>query len=186
MKKNFIHYSILSFVIVFSGLLIGSCSADYDTDYATSNEYESTLKKGDASQSQLLAQVRRATAKYQRLEVAEADGYELSEHCVYNEELGGMGHHAVNAGLLGTDFDPLKPQALLYEATPDGKYNLVGVEYIVFNIDQPHPHFGNQLFDVGGTPIPDPHYSLHVWVWKANPNGMYTAYNPNVSCGDMD
>jgi hypothetical protein len=27
-----------------------------------------------------------------------------------------------------------------------------------------------------------PHYQLHVWVWKNNPNGMYTPFNPNVSC----
>ncbi len=34
--------------------------------------------------------------------------------------------------------------------------------------------------DRGGPPLP--HYQLHVWLWKANPSGMYFPFNPNVSC----
>jgi hypothetical protein len=25
-------------------------------------------------------------------------------------------------------------------------------------------------------------YELHVWAWKDNPNGMFTDFNPRVSC----
>jgi len=32
----------------------------------------------------------------------------------------------------------------------------------------------------GGPPFP--HYQLHVWVWKNNPNGMYFPFNPKVQC----
>jgi hypothetical protein len=27
-------------------------------------------------------------------------------------------------------------------------------------------------------------YELHVWAWKNNPSGMFTDWNPNVSCED--
>ena len=59
-------------------------------------------------------------------------------------------------------FDPLKPEALLYERDQNGKFKLVGVEYIVIDVGQPHPYFGDHPFDVGGTPVPVDHYSLHV------------------------
>jgi hypothetical protein len=56
------------------------------------------------------------------------------------------------------------------------------VEYIVINVGQPAPTFGGQAFDVGGTPVPVPHWSLHVWLWKDNPSGQFAAFNPDVSC----
>lgn len=183
-KKNFINALLPVTVIVF-GLLIGSCTADYESDslVAESIENEAALKKAHAAQNQLLAKVRRATAQYHRLKVAEDAGYELHPHCVYVEGLGGMGHHAPNGGLIDGEFDPLKPEALLFEPGDDGKYHLVGVEYIVIDVGQDHPHFGNQPFDIGGTPTPVDHYSLHVWIWKDNPSGMFAPFNPEVSCG---
>jgi hypothetical protein len=52
--------------------------------------------------------------------------------------------------------------------------------------------FGEPLLDDNDDPImmfqpdrggpPMPHYQLHVWIWKANPSGMYFPFNPNVSC----
>ena len=27
------------------------------------------------------------------------------------------------------------------------------------------------------------HYDLHVWLWKANPGGVYSPTNPTVKCG---
>lgn len=187
MKKRILYRSPLPVMVIVISLIVASCSTDsmLETEQMVAEriENEENLKNSNASQNQLLAQVRRATAKYQSLEVAEADGYVFNEHCVSHPELGGMGHHVANFALIGFDFDPLMPQVLLYEPTDNGEYNLVGVEYIVIDEGQDHPHFGNQPFDVGGTPIPADHYSLHVWVWKANPNGMYMPYNPNVSCG---
>ena len=183
--KKSMFIAIYAMVSVF---FIASCSTDKMDDVKPVSaervmDDAVDLKQGNAAQNQLLAQVRRATAKYQRVEVAFADGYLEDNHCVYNEALGaGMGYHFLNPGLMGVDFDPLQPQVLLYEQSKNGKYNLIGVEYIVMDIGQDHPHFGNQPFDVGGTSIPDPHYSLHVWVWKANPLGMYFPFNSNVKC----
>jgi hypothetical protein len=28
----------------------------------------------------------------------------------------------------------------------------------------------------------EPHYDLHVWLYRDNPNGMFAQFNPNVSC----
>lgn len=192
MKMNNKRLMFMPFWVIISVFIIAACSTekmdDLETDVQLNKEVrefteEFDLKQGHAAQNQLLAEVKRATAKYQRVEVAIADGYMEASHCVYNEELGaGMGYHFVNQELVDPVFDPLVPEALLFERDKNGKFKLVGVEYIVIDVGQPHPHFGNHPFDVGGTPVPVDHYSLHVWVWKHNPLGMYFPYNPNVSC----
>jgi hypothetical protein len=49
---------------------------------------------------------------------------------------------------------------------------------------------GDPVLDENGDPVevnakggpPFPHYQLHVWVWKNNPNGMYFPFNPKVRC----
>jgi hypothetical protein len=30
------------------------------------------------------------------------------------------------------------------------------------------------------------HYDLHAWLFKDNPEGMFTPTNPNVSCNDAE
>ena len=59
---------------------------------------------------------------------------------------------------------------------------LVAVQYIVINTGQPRPSFAGQLFDVGGTPIPAAHWSLHVWLGTPNPNGLFAPWNPDIDC----
>jgi hypothetical protein len=114
-----------------------------------------------------LARVRAATARYHDVEVALADGYELAS---------AMGYHFVNVGLVG-QLDPARPQALLYHPAPNGRLRLVGVEYL--------SPVGGELF---GQPFADtsppfgPETALHVWLWQANPAGMFAAYNPSLSC----
>ena len=34
----------------------------------------------------------------------------------------------------------------------------------------------------GHSPVMPRHYDLHVWVWHHNPSGMFSMWNPNVSC----
>jgi hypothetical protein len=100
--------------------------------------------------------------------------YAQASECVAVPGLGGMGFHWVNQAIVDPVFDPLTPEAVLYEPS--------AVEYIVINVGQPAPTFGGQPFDVGGTPVPVPHWSLHVWLYIDNPNGMFTPFNPNASC----
>ena len=89
-----------------------------------------------------------------------------------------MGFHWVNNALVDPVFDPKNPEAVLYDT--QGK--LVAVEYIVIDIGQPRPAFDGYPFDIGGTPVPVPHWSLHTWVHFDNPAGVHAPWNPNISC----
>jgi hypothetical protein len=136
----------------------------------------------EVAQSDLLKAVRRATARFHSTTQAQKAGYVPTDHCVAHHELGGMGYHWANPYLIDPVFDPLQPEVILYAPGPGGNLHLVAIEYIVIDVGQPHPMFGDRPFDVGGTPIPVDHYSLHVWLYDDNPSGMYTPNNPNVSC----
>jgi hypothetical protein len=133
-----------------------------------------------------LAQVRAATAQFQRSEVAEAAGFvnvNVGE-CVEHPELGGMGYHFVNFDLVDLELDPLQPEILVYAPSPSGNLKLVAVEYAVpiepwdAQFDHPPSVLGQHLH-------PNPHlglYVLHAWIWENNPAGMFEDWNPNVSC----
>jgi hypothetical protein len=124
-----------------------------------------------------LAQVRAATARYHDVEAALADGFAPPPdgHCVDGPD-GAMGYHYVHMGRVG-QLDPTLPQVLLYAPRPDGGLRLVGVEYL--------SPTGGELF---GQPFRDfsPPFgddtALHVWLWQANPAGMFASFNPNVRC----
>jgi hypothetical protein len=133
-------------------------------------------------ESELLKSVRNATSRFHSTTQAIKAGYEPSHECVSVPGLGGMGYHWVNPTLVDPVFDPLKPEAVLYAPGPGGKLKLIAVEYIVVNAEQAAPTFGGQAFDVGGTPLPIPHWSLHAWIHENNPSGMFAPFNPNVSC----
>jgi hypothetical protein len=154
-------------------------------------EDTATLSRGDNSivaQDEVLRSVRQATARFNSTQQAIAAGYVPAEHCVAHPVLGGMGYHWVNPGLLDGAFDARQPEAMLYERDRNGNLHLVGVEYIVLageGVDlagPARPHLGGQPLDIGGTPIPVPHWSLHVWIYKDNPSGIFAPFNPNVSC----
>lgn len=143
-----------------------------------------------------LQAARAATARYHSLTVAQGNGYALLKDaagiaCIANPGVGAMGvHYASNALVTAGQVDPLKPQALVYEPAANGQLHLVAVEYVVFQQqwDATHrapPELFGQTFMVNpagnrfGLPA---FYSLHAWIWKDNPTGMFSMWNPNVSC----
>lgn len=81
-----------------------------------------------------LAEVRRATAHYRSVAVAEAAGYERFLDC-FDSPDGGMGQHYVNLAALDDIVDPLHPEAMVYEVRFDearGEHlTLVAVEWVV-------------------------------------------------------
>jgi len=135
----------------------------------------------------LLKAVRQQTARFNSTNLAERSGYQIDGHCVAHPELGAMGHHAVNGGLIDPVFDPMQPEALLYVPNEGGTLKLVGVEYIVLDVGQAWPEFDGTPFDLGGVPplmaAGVPHWSLHVWAHADNPSGTFSPYNPALSCG---
>jgi hypothetical protein len=138
-----------------------------------------------------IMQVRRATASFHDVQAARAAGYEQFQNCTDQPGQGAMGIHYLN-GALAADaaIDPLKPEALMYEPRRNGRLELVGVEYIVFQDawDALHPQppqlFGHPFHLVRspnryGVPA---FYELHLWVWKHNRNGIFNDWNPRVRC----
>ena len=150
---------------------------------------------------QTLASVRAATARFHDVQVALAAGYRPASPCEARPE-GGMGIHYANAALLGltpgstpvngTDavVDPERPEVLLYAPLADGTRELVGVEYLVFAAawdaaNATPPTLAGEPFMLMSGPTAHgfaPHYELHVWLWRNNPNGMFNPWNPAVTC----
>ena len=138
-----------------------------------------------------LAALRAATARFQRLDVAEDEGYGQFLGCVSQPGQGAMGIHFVNGALAGNaTLDPLRPEALVYAPDETGKLKLVAVEFIVFQAAwdaenaTPPSLFGRQFHLI---PSPNrygvpPFYELHAWVWRHNPAGMFEDWNPEVTC----
>jgi hypothetical protein len=123
-----------------------------------------------------------ATVKYKSEQAALNDGYQRTDECVEDDRLGGMGYHYVKPAHIGST-DPTKPAALLYEDDHKGGRKLVAVEYVVLNTGQPRPRMFDRGFD-GPAVLPGlgDHYSLHAWIFKKNPKGVFTPYNPRVHC----
>ena len=169
-------------------ILATSCKKDIRNETTEQNELathaNNSVASGEATMpgSQLLQSVRRATSRFHSTAQAIAAGYEADDHCVSVPGLGGMGFHWANPSLVDPVFDPLKPEVVLYAMGPGGKLRLVALEYIVINVGQPAPTFGGQQFDVGGSPVPVAHWSLHVWLYENNPSGIFTPFNPNIVC----
>ena len=97
-----------------------------------------------------------------------------------------MGFHYANTSLIDATVDAVQPEALLYEPQRDGSLRFVGVEYIVprtaWSGAEPPVLYGQtfpyiEAFDV---------YGLHVWVGTSNPDGVFAAWNPRVSCAFAD
>jgi hypothetical protein len=130
----------------------------------------------------LLTEVVAATARFHSKEQASQAGYVLGSPCVALPPLGGMGYHWVNNALVDPVFDPLQPEALVYSPGPGGQAQLGAIEYIVIDVGQSAPTFAGRAFDVGGTPVPVPHWSLHVWLYRKNPSGLFQPWNPTVVC----
>lgn len=159
-----------------------------------------------------LAQVRRVTARFHDIAAAFDAGYRVwspdpfspTATCASSPE-GKMGYHLVNPALRGSPLDPAnadaildpaRPEMLLYEKRADGELHLVGVEYLVFKAAWEREHglnaanpqlfgqtvpFSSHSFPPATNELVD-HYELHVWIWKPNPNGMFSHWNPDIGC----
>ncbi len=133
--------------------------------------------------------------------VAEMEGYPPED--------GAMGIHYFRPDLLGitaveprvdgtgTHTDYLNPGVLIYEPQADGSLELVAVENLVFKQawkaagnDGPPSFAGHQWYHMVNDPSTDideahgfePHYELHAWVFRENPNGPFAQFNPAVTC----
>jgi hypothetical protein len=103
-----------------------------------------------------------------------------------------MGVHFVNQALMKPGpIDATKPPVLTYAPTPGGGFELLAAEYFKPDADQnvktdgDRPSLFGRAFDgpmLGHSPGMPIHYDLHVWLWKHNPSGVFSPWNPDASC----
>ena len=125
-----------------------------------------------------LQQARSATAQYQDINNAFRDGY-ADIHVVEAN----MGYHFMKADNLDANFDPRKPELLVYNKDEAGNFQLLAVEYAIpisFSPDAPPAGFtgDNDVWDHNdefGL------WTCHAWVWKFNPDGVFNPTNPLVT-----
>jgi hypothetical protein len=147
----------------------------------------------------LVRDVRNATEQYRNVATAEAAGYgEFRDAaglaCIEMPGVGGMGVHYVNGGLVGDAVvDPLRPEAVVYAQGGGGALKLAALEYIVFQAAWEAEHGAGaappSLFGVAFELTPagnryglPPFYALHAWLFRGNPAGQFTPWNPRVTC----
>lgn len=134
----------------------------------------------------------------------------VAEHMGQPKTLGGMGIHYFRPDLLGINSPPTqrvsgdaihldfrKPSILIYEPNAKGELELIAVENLVFEKawkasgkTQPPTFQGvtwDHMADDPATPLDEahgfePHYDLHVWLFRDNPSGMFKPFNPKVTC----
>lgn len=124
-------------------------------------------------------------------------------------ESGAMGVHYFRPDLLeitatsprvngtGTHMDFLTPAILVYEPQADGSMELVAVENLVFekawkeagHTVPPSFHGTEYTHMVNDPRTPadeahmfESHYDFHIWHYRENPKGIFSPFNPNVTC----
>ena len=143
------------------------------------------------------AEAASATARFHDLSVAEKSGYGLlkDKHGIACIAMAGMpnmamGVHWAKPALVGDGRLNVKtPEALVY-APDHGTLRLAAVEYVVIKSAWDARHveapvlFGQRFnFTPAGNRFGLPaYYSLHVWLWKHNPAGEFSMWNPEVHC----
>lgn len=137
--------------------------------HATAAQAEAPAEAADLETQ--LQRARYATARYQDVWLAEADGYTMGESCIP-----GLGYHFVRE--VAEDQSQVaitEPNSIVYAPQEDGSLRLVAVGYVS---KRPASLFG-QDFD---PPATLPYYTLHAWIWEENPEGTFEHINPNISC----
>ena len=144
-----------------------------------------------------IAKMRAATATFHNIANAEDAGYGLLHDvagltCIAMPGEGGMGVHFVKGPLVADPgLDIRTPEALVYAPDRDGTLRLAALEFIVDKAawdahhSKPPRLFDGRSFDL--TTAPNrfglaPFYSQHVWIWKNNPAGVLSMWNPQVHC----
>lgn len=125
-------------------------------------------------------QVRASTLQYASIEVATNEGFFDASGFVPN-----MGYHYILPPRFEDGFDLTKPEILLYAPDENGIMEFVAIEFGMVVQDPENPgnppegftgdidvwHFNHELSQ----------WQLHVWINKENPDGIFTALNPDLN-----
>jgi len=130
-----------------------------------------------------LAQARRATARYHNIENAYIDGYIDADFY-----LPGVGCHLINESrLLDFEIRLDEPELLVYadcSGAESGRSELRSLEYAIpceSEVDcGPVPEGFSGDDDVWSIFGPNILWTLHAWVWRHNPDGIFVKINPRI------
>lgn len=180
------HHSI-ALVLMLSTVLLGACNKGAEiTDHENFATFENQKlitgvtftgsNNGNLSFKTIfeLRQTKAATARYQDIENAKADGYVDIAVDVEN-----MGHHFMKPSLVNSAFDFRQPEILVYNKDKNGKQRLVAVEYAI-PLSEPRPQGFTGDADVWDGNAGFGLWLLHAWVWEYNPSGVFNPTNPLV------
>jgi hypothetical protein len=131
-----------------------------------------------------LKRVRAVTEPFKVLDSAVAAGYARDvPRCFADGHHGAMGFHHLNRGYVDAKAEVEKPEILLYERHPDGRYVLNGVEYIIPYTRWPRDSVPPTI--MGETMKQEDQlklWYLHMWAWTENSAGLFADWNPSVKC----
>jgi hypothetical protein len=182
------HWQLATLLTTILAVAPGAARAQHE-EHAMSTPAAQTHDAGAArtlspSVASDIARLRTATARFKSLDSAVAAGYERTvSKCIAYPKVGGMGFHHENAALLDGKLEVERPEILVYRRSPNGSYDLSGVEYEVPYTFAPRDSAPPTIM---GQPLK--HFDaikmwyLHVWPWFDNPNGMFADWNPRVTC----
>jgi len=142
--------------------------------------------------------LRVATAQYKHPGPAIKEGFGIVRDvdnlaCIAMPGMGAMGVHYALPSRFDSKVQLRRPEALVYQFVGNGHLRLGAAEYIVVrkvwrNAHGPgaaRPRLFGHRFNLTKAPnrfgLPA-FYSLHAWVWKHNPAGQFTMWNPRVNC----
>lgn len=116
-----------------------------------------------------------ATARYNNFANAVHDGY-----IDINVIVPAMGYHYLLADRLDSEFDPAKPEILVYNRENNGRMKLLAVEYAVPIVLSPQAPAGFTGEEDHWSVYQNTLWTLHAWVWEYNPAGVFNPTNPLV------
>lgn len=188
MTRSTLLTSILA--VVLTGILVftagcdsATVAPDVQTEALAKND-AAVLATGPSEMRKGLATLRRATARYHRVEAAIEDGFVQAMPCADPPGPGAIGIPYVKLDRFDTTIDLEKPEVLFYEPQKNGRLRLVGAEPVVpiaewdATHDEPPSLFGQEFHRNEDAGL----YGLHMWVWLHNPEGVSAFTHPNVSC----
>jgi hypothetical protein len=170
--------------IISSGAVVGLISAAILSGAGLAGPAQADGSALSADTNKELAQARRATARYHDIDTAYAEGYvDIGFY------LAGVGCHLMNFGYLDGYFEVTEPELLIYkDCSPGqgGEAEFRAIEYVTLcggppSCTLPAPEGFSGSDDVW-TPFTDGSlWTLHVWTWRNNPDGIFVKLNPRIT-----
>jgi hypothetical protein len=161
----------------------GDAQPEASADSTMQHDAAPAAEQLSAEDQQAIDAVRQKADGYKDLAAAKAAGYtkQYPEGCIQTAD-GSQGFHFLNESLVDDKVDVNTPELLMYEPKADGSTELIGVDYAIpfdkWTATEPPTLLGRPLMRNENLKV----WALHIWTHRANPSGMFAAYNPTVNC----